>query len=693
MKITLTIQSFIEKGLSPTHANQLVEQLNTVSKECASADLAWARISREILPAYSSFDIHLIIYSSLFPTWHTHPETSPAWLPTEELVTSANISQLMQSLNLSTLSDFHQWSTSHPALYWELMTKKLSIQFATPPQTTVDLTNRIESPNWFPGAKMNIAASCFQADPKQPAIFYTDANDTIQHWTYGELDNLTNQIANSLIQQGYTAGDAIAIAMPMNQFAIAIYLGIIKMGGVVVSVADSFSADEIATRLVIANAKAIFTQDAVPWGEKQIPLYPKVKQACIIASRSHSVKVISLPYQQSTPEDKRDEDLVWTDFLDTKTSFTAYTTDPMSPCNILFSSGTTGTPKAIVWNHTTPIKAGADAHLHQNIKASDILAWPTNLGWMMGPWLIFAAFLNRAAIAVYCGSPKDRAFGEFIQNAHVTMLGVVPTLVAAWRQSKCMENLDWRQIKLFSSTGECSNAEDMLYLMSLANYKPVIEYCGGTEIGGAYITSTVIQPNHPSLFSTKAMGSDFIVLDENNHAATIGEVAIIPPSIGLSTTLLNADHHQTYFADMPLSPSKQILRRHGDQIKVHSNGYYSILGRVDDTMKLGGIKISAAEIERTITGIDEIIEVAAIAIPPVTQGPARLVIYAATASQLPKETVMKKMQQKINAELNPLFKIFDLVFIKELPKTASNKIMRRVLRSQYLTSQESNSAT
>lgn len=693
MKMTLSTQSFIEKGLSPALASQLIEQTNTICNDATTAAQAWSRISHEILPAYPSFEIHLILFSALFPEWRTHPETSPAWLPNSELLASANISQVMQSLNLTSLADFQKWTTSHSDLYWALMTKKLSIQFSTPPQSTVDLANRIESPNWFPGAKMNIAASCFQADSKQPAIFYTDDTGAIQHWTYGELNDLTNQIAQSLIQQGYTAGDAIAIAMPMNQFAIAIYLGIIKMGGVVVSIADSFSAEEIATRLLIANAKAIFTQDAVPWGEKQIPLYPKVKQACVNASRSHAVKIISLPYQQSRPQEIRDEDLVWADFLTAQTSFTPYPTDPMSPCNILFSSGTTGTPKAIVWNHTTPIKAGADAHLHQNIESTDILAWPTNLGWMMGPWLIFAAFLNRAAIAVYCGSPKDRAFGEFIQNAHVTMLGVVPTLVAAWRQSGCMENLDWNRIKLFSSTGECSNAEDMLYLMSLANYKPVIEYCGGTEIGGAYITSTVIQPNHPSLFSTKAMGNDFIVLDENNQATTIGEVAIIPPCIGLSTTLLNADHHQVYFTDMPRSPSQQILRRHGDQVKIHANGYYSILGRVDDTMKLGGIKISAAEIERTITGIDDIIEVAAIAIPPVTQGPARLVIYAATTSQLTKETVMKQMQQKINAELNPLFKIHDLVFTKELPKTASNKIMRRVLRSQYLTIQEGNSTT
>src|SRR3990167_8623735 len=197
----------------------------------------------------------------------------------------------------------------------------------------------------------------------------------------------------------------------------------------------------------------------------------------------------------------------------------------MSYCNILFSSGTTGDPKAIPWSHTTAIKAASDAYLHHNIQPEDVLAWPTNLGWMMGPWLIFAALINNATLALYPDAPHRRAFGQFIQDAKVTMLGVVPTLVANWRETHCMEGLDWNAIKLFSSTGECSNQDDMRYLMSLANNKPIIEYCGGTEIGGSYITSTVIEKNYPSLFTTPAMGIDFILLDDSGHPTDNGEVA------------------------------------------------------------------------------------------------------------------------------------------------------------------------
>ena len=159
---------------------------------------------------------------------------------------------------------------------------------------------------------------------------------------------------------------------------------------------------------------------------------------------------------------------------------------------MLFSSGTTGEPKAIPWTHLTPIKAAMDAHFHHDVHPEDILAWPTNLGWMMGPWLIYSSLLNGAALALYDDRPTDAAFGRFVQDAGVTMLGVVPSMVAAWRSSGCLEGLDWSAVSRFSSTGEASNPDDMAWLMHVSGDKPVLEYCGGTEIGGAYLCGSMV---------------------------------------------------------------------------------------------------------------------------------------------------------------------------------------------------------
>ena len=264
------------------------------------------------------------------------------------------------------------------------------------------------------------------------------------------------------------------------------------------------------------------------------------------------------------------------------------------------------------------------------------------------------------------------------------MLGVIPSLVKTWRHSECMKGLDWTSLRSLSSTGECSSAADMRWLIDLAGGQaPVIEYCGGTEIGGAYLTGSLAKPCIPGTFNTPALGLDLVVLSEAGKPVEQGEVFIVPPSIGLSTRLLNRDHHDVYYKDTPKGPNGELLRRHGDQIERLPDGYWRAQGRADDTMNLGGIKVSSAEIEQVLQTVPNILETAAIAISP-GGGPSLLVIYAVCSANqtLSKPELMAALQQAIKRDLNPLFKIHDLVLVEALPRTASNKIMRRELRSK-----------
>lgn len=665
-------QELLVFDLSLENAKYLADRINNCMLEL-SGERAWQKITKEFLVTYS-FDIHLFIFKKVFPSWPNQLDSAPAWLPESDLIDNANMSLLMSELGQNNLKAFHAWTVENYSPFWQIILKKLNIIFRKQPSKIIDLSKDIEKPQWLVDAKLNIAESCFTANPNKNAAIFLDSKNQPRTISYGELNALSNRVANSLKKRGIKIGDAIAIAMPMNIEAVAIYLGIIKLGAVVVPIADSFSAEEIATRLTISPVKLIFTQDIILRNSKKLPLFEKIVAA-------NTPPAIVLATDENLDALLRKEDIDWHDFLTIETDFVAIACDPMAHCTILFSSGTTGVSKAIPWNHTTAIKAASDGYLHHNIQENDVIAWPTNLGWMMGPWLIFATLINHGTLALYTDVPMQRAFGEFIHNAKVTLLGIVPSIVASWRNTHCMEGLDWQAIKTFSSTGECSNAEDMLYLMYLAGYKPIIEYCGGTEIGGGYITSTVIEKNYPSVFTTPAMGSNFVILDDNGKQATVGEVALIPPALGLSTELLNADHHAIYYANMPRSSAGKILRRHGDQIKQLPSGYYCLLGRADDTMNLGGIKVSSAEIERVITGIEGIAEVAAIAIA--NQGPSLLVIYAVTVKDLSAEEIKQQMQARINERLNPLFKIHKVIFTDSLPKTASNKIMRGVLRKQY----------
>ncbi len=330
---------------------------------------------------------------------------------------------------------------------------------------------------------LNIVESCFAASPEKIAI-YQAVGKSIEPITYGTLKDITNQVAGSLIQHHFKPGDAIAIDLPMTWQQSLFILGSLKWAVLLYQLQICFSSAEIAARLRISQAKAIFTQDNFYPSGKVIGLYNKVidanaPPAIVLASNKNSLPVL------------RAADLLWEDFLTPCKEVPTYFCSPMTHCQYFIFFRTTGDPKAIPWNHTTAIKAAADAFLYQDIHTDDILAWPTNLGWMMGPWLIFAAFINQAGMALFDDVPSSRAFGEFIQTRQSHNVGCSTHFSAAWRKSNCMQGLDWQHIKCFSSTGECSNAEDMLYLMSLAGYKPVIEYCGGTEIGGAYITKHI----------------------------------------------------------------------------------------------------------------------------------------------------------------------------------------------------------
>ncbi|MFC1452541.1 AMP-binding protein [Verrucomicrobiota bacterium] len=698
MDKTLTREQLIETGLTQAAAREMTERVNPILSS-SSAGEAWNSISRGVLRPDHPFETHRLLHETVFSDWDRELGPAPAWFPSVEYVRETNIAGLIETLGLESYAELHSWSVQNRAEFWRRMVGRLDIRFSRNFTEVVDMSLGVERPRWFPQSKLNIVDSCFTASNGPPAIVFQAEGSTLSAMSRSELVALTNRVGNGLMEAGFMRGDAVAIDMPMTAESVAIYLGIVKAGCVAVSIADSFASQEIEKRLRLGRAKGIFTQEYMVRAGKTLPLYERVVAA-------DAPRAIVLPCPRTAGRSGgtvsvtlRDRDLPWSEFLSDGDELASAPCSPDAHTNVLFSSGTTGDPKAIPWTHTTPVKCAADGHLHHDIRPGDVVAWPTNLGWMMGPWLIYASLINGATIALYDGTPTGSEFGRFVQDSGVTMLGVVPSLVRAWRRTGCMKGLDWRSIRAFSSTGECSSPDDMLFLMSFAEYRPIIEYCGGTEIGGGHITGTVVQPAAPATFSTPALGIDFVILDDSGLETDNGELFLVPPSIGLSTELLNEDHHQVYFDGTPgLPPQRRAsadaqverqdpvpLRRHGDQVEALGGGYFRMHGRTDDTMNLRGVKVSSAEVERMLSSIEAIQETAAIAVPAAGGGPSRLVIYAVLApdSERSREGLKGVMQRRIRQNLNPLFKIHDVVVVDSLPRTASNKVMRRVLRDRY----------
>lgn len=678
---TWTVEELSRWGVASARAEELCRALDRALR-LGDPLRAWQQLSRQVLRPSDPFVVHDRAHRRIFAAWDPAEGPAPAWIPTADEIAASNLGRLVGG-------DYPAWqrrSVKEPERHWREMLERLAIVVDTAPERILDRSAGAEHARWLVGMRLNIAASALERDGDRTAVVWQIEGAQLERRSRTELRRDCARLASALVAAGFGVGDAIAIDMPMTYQAVVSYLAIVSIGARVVSIADSFAPAEIATRLRIAGARAIVTQDVIRRGGKTLPLYERVVRADAPAA-------IVIPAGEALAVELRRGDRSYPELLgqaDPRSEQPRYAiADVEAPTNVLFSSGTTGDPKAIVWSHLTPIKAAADGWAHQDLRPGDVVAWPTNLGWMMGPWLIYASLLNDAAIALYPGSPMGRDFGHFVERAGVTMLGVVPSLVKAWRESGCMAGLDWSAIRCFSSTGEPSSRDEMLWLMAQAGYRPVVEYCGGTEIGGGYVTGTVVQPQAPATFSTPAAGCDFVIIDEQGVPADAGELALIPPLFGSSTTLLNRDHHQVYYAGMPRGPNGEVLRRHGDQMEWLGGGYLRALGRVDDTMNLGGIKVSSAELERVCNRVPGVVETAAIAVSPEGGGPSRLVLFVVAADDGASgggPSLEADLSRAIRDELNPLFKVHRVVPVERLPRTASNKVMRRVLREQLRSS-------
>jgi acetyl-CoA synthetase len=653
------------------------------SEEAAAQSRAWGQYVKKVRRGQGgTFDEQWARFEEIFRGRLTVDGPPPTWHP--PLGAISNLDRFMKTLGVDGYLELHRWSVTERAAFWGKVTEDLGVVFSRPPDRILDLGRGVKNPQWLVGAELNIVDSCFKASGDKPAVI--SANECAPEprvTTYGELERLVNRIANGLYEHGFRAGETIALYMPMTLTCVATYLAIIRAGLCVASIADSFSPPEIAKRCEMADAECIVTVDAFERAGRTIRLYEKVRQAgvpkaIVIAKAGESIL-------------RREGDLsFFDDLLSSRDDYESVVSDPSEMINVLFSSGTTGTPKAVPWTHLTPIKCAMDGRFHQDICGDDVVAWPTNVGWMMGPWLIFATLLNDATMALFEGVPTGEQFTRFVGDSRVSVLGVVPSLVRAWHSHDAVGEGGWPHVRVFSSTGEPSNRRDSLWLMSQTGYRaPIIEYLGGTEIGGGHLTGTVVQAASPAMFTTPALGIEFVVLDEDGEAVQAGETGelfLIPPSIGLSQALLYRNHEEIYYVDCPPGFDGEVLRRHGDEIVRLHKGYFMAQGRADDAMNLGGIKVSSVELERAIESHPAVEEAAAVGAQIEAEGPEKLVIFAVLQSNAEPEGLRHELQARIADELNPLFQIDELITIDALPRTASNKVLRRQLRSHYIRS-------
>jgi acetyl-CoA synthetase len=311
------------------------------------------------------------------------------------------------------------------------------------------------------------------------------------------------------------------------------------------------------------------------------------------------------------------------------------------------------------------------------------------MGWMMGPWMVFGTLLNGAAMLLYDGAPDypgpDRLWAQ-VERHKINVLGLSPTFVRAIlpHGEAPVKAHDLSSLRFFASTGEPWNPDPWLWLFEVAGEgkRPIINYSGGTEIGGGIVMGNPLLPVKPAAFSGPCPGIAADVVDEAGRPVRnqVGELVIRTPWIGMTRGFWQDEQRylETYWSRFP------DVWVHGDWAAIDEDGMWYILGRSDDTIKVAGKRLGPAEIESILVNHPAVNEAAAIAIPHEIKGSEVVCFCVLAPGYQPGEALAAELKAKIAAEMGKPLQPKTIEFVSDLPKTRNAKVMRRIIRSAYL---------
>lgn len=622
------------------------------------------------------------------------------WKPTPEHIEHANLTAFMRLHGIEDFDVLMRRSTSDVAWFTDAVFKFLDIQFHEPYTDIVDLSEGIQFPKWCVNGKMNIVHNCVdkwvgtgftpvQLTPARKAIVFEGEEGITKTLTYEELYKEVNKTANALRSLGLGKGDAIGIFMPMTPEIVIALLAIAKIGGIILPLFSGYGSGAIVSRMVDADAKALFAADGAFRRGKAVEMKSIADEAAEQIPTLEHMIVLKRTGQDVTMKAGRDH---WWSLLTAPQPDTApmEITSAEDPLMIIYTSGTTGKPKGALHTHCGfPVKAAQDMAFGTDVHSGDVIYWMTDMGWMMGPWQVFGSLLLGATMFIYDGAPdfpSPSRLWKLVEKHKINQMGVSPTLIRSLipHGDEHFKKHDLSSLKCFASTGEPWNPDPWLWLFEKVGEgrRPIINYSGGTEISGGIVMGNPLLPLKPCAFSAACPGMDADVVDENGKPVrnAVGELVIKAPWIGMTRGFWkdNSRYLDAYWSRW------ENIWVHGDFAAIDNDGLWYILGRSDDTIKIAGKRLGPAEVESILVRHADIVEAAAIGVPHDVKG-SELVLFAVTRPGVERSDVLRRqLHEMVVAEMGKPLAPKSILFVSDLPKTRNAKVMRRMIRAAYL---------
>ncbi len=547
---------------------------------------------------------------------------------------------------------------------------------------------------WYVGATTNLAYNCLDLQVERGlankvAFFWEGEPGDTRVLTYGQMLTEVAKFANVLKSKGVGMGDRVAIYMPMIPEAAVAMLACARIGATHSVVFGGFSASALADRINDAQAKLVITADGGFRRGTVLPLKPAVDEAVAECPSVEHVIVVRRAENAIDMEPKRDawyHDLMHHASADCP----AVPVDAQHPAYILYTSGSTGKPKGVL--HATGgymVHTALTARYVFDLKPNDIYWCTADVGWVTGhSYIVYGLMANGATQVMYEGAPTHPApdrFWEMIERYGVTVFYTAPTAIRAFIKlgSEHPEKHDLSSLRLIGTVGEPINPEAWMWYRRVigGDRCPVVDTWWQTETGAIMISTLPgVHLTKPGSAGLPLFGVDAAIVDTDGNPVPPdqgGYLVVRKPWPGMLRTVYGDDdrYRNQYWNEIPH------VYFSGDGARRDADGYFWIMGRVDDVVNVSGHRLGTMEVESALVSHPSVAEAAVVGRPDELKGQGIVAFVTLEQGFEPSDALREELRKHVAKEIGAIARPDEVRFADALPKTRSGKIMRRLLRS------------
>ncbi len=657
------------------------------------------------------------------------------WSPTRDLIEQANVTRLMRKLGYVVPADkpdktaeearsFVRRSQKHIEWFWQEALADLGLVWSKPYSRVLDASLGHAWANWFIGGETNIALNCVDRwagsgshlpspgkkvpDPRTALISETE-DGIVRQFTFAQLDENVCRVANALKACGVQRGDCVACYMPMVAEVVFAMLATQKIGAIFVPIFSGYAPPAVRERLEDAEVKVLFTADGSmrrgqPFSIKEAADEAVKGLACvkhvIVYERLMAPGAADRVSGRDKPEAllppcpmQAGRDLWWSEIVGKQPPHCPTESMPaLAPALMIYTSGTTGKPKGTVHTHAGCLaQMSKELGYNFDVRRGDVFWWFSDIGWMMGPWEIIGCLFHGVTLVVFEGAPNfpnpDRVW-DMVERHKVTHLGISPTAVRMLIRSgnEWADKHPMPSLRMLGSTGEPWDPESYMWFFEHIGKRrcPVINISGGTDIVGCFLAPLPIMPLKAASLQSAGLGMDIDVFNEEGKPVMdeVGYLVCKQPAPSMTRSLWKNDakYLETYWSKFPE------VWNHGDWAKVDKDGDWFLFGRADDTLKIAGRRVGPGEIEAALIEHPAVSEAAAIGVPDKIKGQdvVCFVVLHRGRGYEESENLRKELIEQVVGALGKVDRPKNVMFVDDLPKTRSAKILRRLIQKKYL---------